>query len=311
MSVDYRGGPRPSLSGPRPARVGRASSDAGFVSSQVKEIRGHKRMVMKRIREIKRDLIRFKGIPNATPYISFRKATSIKDLMGNSSTFLGSLRKDIKKLRAMLKSLDKDETVAVRRTPERAGKNFADRLEDALRKAEKTGSLDPEVLAGLQAEAEEVVALWGELLVAYPTDKNLESTLDALGNAMLLGAESLDKGLKSLVTASGAMGGRAREQFRRVPSSENMAKILSKAALTGLFGGEEDLFQGRIGSGPSTFHVITGNETLSGLAEQYYGDMSQWDLIYLTNLAVAGANPDRVPRGVELEIPPLAGSAAR
>lgn len=265
---------------------------------------------MRRIREIKKDLIRFKGIPDATPFISFRKATSIKDLMGDSTTFLESLRKDLKKLRALLKSLHKDEKATMRRTPERAGKSFEDRLEDALKNAEKAGSLDAEVLAGLQAEAEEVVELWAELLIADPSDKNLESTLEALSNAMLIGAESVDKGLKALVSASGAQQGKAREKFQKVPSSKNMAEILKKAAISEMFGGEGNLFQGRVGPGPSQFHTITGRETLSGLAEQYYGDMSQWDLIYLTNLGVAGGDPDAVPRGVTLEIPPLATTPA-
>lgn len=50
-------------------------------------------------------------------------------------------------------------------------------------------------------------------------------------------------------------------------------------------------------------HKVKFGETLSTLAYQYYGDRGQWRKIYNANKAVI-RNPDRVPDGVKLVIPP-------
>ena len=50
-------------------------------------------------------------------------------------------------------------------------------------------------------------------------------------------------------------------------------------------------------------YTIGGGDTLSGIAKQFYGDPNLWRLIYEANRAVL-RDPDRLPRGVKLKIPP-------
>ncbi len=54
----------------------------------------------------------------------------------------------------------------------------------------------------------------------------------------------------------------------------------------------------------STRHRIAATDTLATIAQQYYGQQSLWTLIYQTNLELIGADPNAIPVGVELIIPP-------
>ncbi len=57
-------------------------------------------------------------------------------------------------------------------------------------------------------------------------------------------------------------------------------------------------------SGPGERHTVEATETLSDISEQYYGTQNRWRAIYDANREVIGDNPDRVPAGVVLRIPP-------
>ena len=50
-------------------------------------------------------------------------------------------------------------------------------------------------------------------------------------------------------------------------------------------------------------YTTTSGDTLTGIAKQFYGDPNLWRLIYEANRAVL-RDPDRLPRGVKLTIPP-------
>ncbi len=50
-------------------------------------------------------------------------------------------------------------------------------------------------------------------------------------------------------------------------------------------------------------YVTAGGDTLTGIAKQFYNDPNLWRLIYEANRAVL-RDPDRLPRGVKLTIPP-------
>ena len=54
----------------------------------------------------------------------------------------------------------------------------------------------------------------------------------------------------------------------------------------------------------TTRHRVTATDTLATIAQQYYGQQRLWTLIYDANRAVIGDNPNAIPVGVELVIPP-------
>jgi nucleoid-associated protein YgaU len=52
-----------------------------------------------------------------------------------------------------------------------------------------------------------------------------------------------------------------------------------------------------------TYEVQAG-DTLLSIAEQYYGDTTQWRRIYDANKDVVGGDPDKLKIGMKLKIPP-------
>jgi hypothetical protein len=57
---------------------------------------------------------------------------------------------------------------------------------------------------------------------------------------------------------------------------------------------------------PGTSVAVVHGDTLSDLAARYYGAMEYWPLLWDTNRAVVGANPNRLSLGMKLLVPPLA-----
>ena len=56
-------------------------------------------------------------------------------------------------------------------------------------------------------------------------------------------------------------------------------------------------------AGEQTYEIQSG-DTLLSIAEQFYGDTSQWRKIYDANRDVIGNNPDALKVGTTLKIPP-------
>lgn len=52
-----------------------------------------------------------------------------------------------------------------------------------------------------------------------------------------------------------------------------------------------------------TYHAIKSGETLSTIAERYYGSAAAWNRIYAANKAIIGSDPDRLVVGRRLLIP--------
>jgi len=49
---------------------------------------------------------------------------------------------------------------------------------------------------------------------------------------------------------------------------------------------------------------VQSGDTLLTIAEQFYGDGTQWRRIYDANKDVIGADPDKLKIGMKLKIPP-------
>jgi nucleoid-associated protein YgaU len=52
-------------------------------------------------------------------------------------------------------------------------------------------------------------------------------------------------------------------------------------------------------------HRVKATDTLAGIAKTYYGEQRHWRLIYEANRTAIGDDPNALPLGVELVIPPL------
>lgn len=57
-------------------------------------------------------------------------------------------------------------------------------------------------------------------------------------------------------------------------------------------------------AGQGRSYTVQPRDTLSSIARRFYGDSSKWHIIYEANRARIGSNPDRMPAGVTLVIPP-------
>ena len=51
-------------------------------------------------------------------------------------------------------------------------------------------------------------------------------------------------------------------------------------------------------------YEVQSGDTLLSLAEQFYGDGTQWRRIYEANKDTIGADPDKLKIGMKLTIPP-------
>lgn len=56
---------------------------------------------------------------------------------------------------------------------------------------------------------------------------------------------------------------------------------------------------------PLTIHRVEATDTLASIAKTYYGEQRHWRLIYETNRTLIGDDPNALPVGIELLIPPL------
>ena len=54
---------------------------------------------------------------------------------------------------------------------------------------------------------------------------------------------------------------------------------------------------------PDSYYTVQADDTLSSIAQQYYGTSSRWQDIYIANSQVIGENPAVLPPGKKLFIP--------
>ncbi len=54
-----------------------------------------------------------------------------------------------------------------------------------------------------------------------------------------------------------------------------------------------------------TEHTVVSGDTLSGIAQKYYGSQANWKKIYEANKDVIGDNPNLIRAGQILKIPKL------
>jgi nucleoid-associated protein YgaU len=109
----------------------------------------------------------------------------------------------------------------------------------------------------------------------------------------------------SVREASGKIEEEAVRDFRKNCTKQNLEKRLQRHALSQLLGREEPIVlppeTRRLL--PPGLYVVQKGESLSLIAEKFYGQQNLWDVIYLENADAIGNDPDRVPTGITLRIP--------
>jgi LysM repeat protein len=56
---------------------------------------------------------------------------------------------------------------------------------------------------------------------------------------------------------------------------------------------------------PGNTVIVARGDSLSGLAAKYYGTVEYWPLLWDMNRNLVGPNPNRIPPGMRLNVPPL------
>lgn len=54
---------------------------------------------------------------------------------------------------------------------------------------------------------------------------------------------------------------------------------------------------------PGSYYIVQPGDTLSGIAQQAYGNANQWQIIYKANTQVIGSDPNLISPGEEIYIP--------
>jgi len=143
---------------------------------------------------------------------------------------------------------------------------------------------------------------------ANPSEKTLRVMFGDLAASQLLGSEQeerlTDEAMKAAVKATKIIKDKTEKEFRRVPTKENLRKLLNKMALHQLVGGsDEDPLHGVNRLLPPGKYTVIPGDSLSKISEKYYGSPGYWDVIYLSNLGLIGNNPDVIRPGITLDIP--------
>ncbi len=233
--------------------------------------------------------------------IRYVKAPPSK-LQDDLSTELARLSQQMKRLRLREKKLT--HQAGMRQKASRLSMQFDQRLTEALKDAEKEGSLDESELSELLEGSEKVLMNYVNILRGSPSIENVDAVLKHLTTPSLLGADTSSgksaEAFSALADASDTLTQGAQADFDKVPSVANFDRLLSRVALGQQLGGSTTWNLKKPLSVNTTHSVVQG-DTLSGIAEKYYGDQSSWPTIYLENFTKL--DPAKLQIGAILNIP--------
>ncbi len=282
-----------------------AKGFAGKMSNQLAAIETARQKILKKMRAIREQLKRLQGYPSTQPWISYKRASKVSELRSKHTNIKDALRHDLLILRSKLRDLNRQ---AKQTRAAQARANFQTMADRILKEAEKKGYLDPDKQAALIKESERVLRMFVGILAANPSAKNIDSVLGRLGDTLILGGDSSSDDCRrawwALKDAGGKLDKKADNNFRKNPTAENFDKLLRKKELSMLLGGKIKWEpEGWRPVKLATPHIVARGDTLSSIAQRYYGNPSYWDVIYLENSDTIGDNPDELRIGLQLKIP--------
>jgi len=282
-----------------------AKTSAGQMSNRLAAIETARQRVLKKMRAIREQLKRLQGYPSTQPWISFNRVSKVSELRSKHSNIKDALRYDLLILQSELKYLNR-QARQMRAAQARA--NFQTMADRILKEAEKQGYLDQDKQDALIKESERVLGILVGILMANPSGKNIDAVLGQLGHTLILGGDyssnECQRALRTLKGAGSKLDKKADEDFRKNPTVENFDKLLRSKESNMLLGGtvkwEPEGWQPVKSTTP---HKVAEGDTLSSIAQRYYGNPSYWDVIYLENSGTIGDNPDELRIGLQLKIP--------
>ena len=274
--------------------------------TRIQRIRGAQQQIARNIREIEERLRQVEGLPSSQPWITFKRVSSVKELRSPHRSLKEALRHDLMLLKSELKDLKSNERTAIRLNAAQASRDFKKRLQDALKKAERAGSLDDKELASLQKESLQVLKRFVGILNASPSTQNVKAVLREMEIPMFLGAD-IDTGdcgaaFQALANASDKIQRASENKFRGNPTQDNLKQFLDSRVLSQFLGGKDEIRREGWRSVGKTHTVVQG-DTLSRISQEYYGKPGYWDIIFLENYGAIGDDPGKLRIGTELRIP--------
>lgn len=273
---------------------------------QLQSIRSAQTLVREKIKRIQEQLKRLESEPGSPPWVTFRRVRTVEELRSHHPTLQQALKQDLMLLKSHMRDLGKQVIGLRTKAAKQASRDFARRLEEVLKNAEKTGSLSDAELAELRAEAEDVLKQFVGILNSAPSEKNIELVLGELETPLLLGSD-LDSGttgeaLRAVARASEKLVEQKEKAFRNNPTAANLDKLLQSKATAQTVGGQTR-DRPKDWKPANTKHPVVAGDTLSSISERYYGDRSHWDVIYYANYGAIGDDVKQLRVGITLAIP--------
>jgi LysM domain len=296
------------------------SQDQFMVRRQLQRVRESQARVADRIRVIQEQLARIEhAIPPAAQYearggacmaaglriwcLQYVKAPPPK-LQAELQHELAALQSEIANLQLRERSLA--HRFKLRQQADHTSQEFADRLKETLREAEKAGELPVNQMAELLEQSEAALANHIDILRADPSPENIFAVLKNTEVPLSLGggapAGKASEAFRAAGEAAEVLLHRAQRDFDKVPSVGNFDRLLGRARLAQVLGTGDDAL-----APPPQFvpvhktHTVAPGESLSGIARHYYGKDSYWPYIYMENFTKL--DPNKLPAGATLTIP--------
>lgn len=314
------GGRRPTTSGGRRGALRNVASledkkvrrfTHGQVLEGINEIRRVQKYIEERVRAVQARLKRAEGQPAEQPWIELiKRVKNVQDLR-SSKTLKQALEYELLQLKTFSKLLRLEAKNLQNQNRARqvraASADFKKRLQEACRRAEKSGALSAEELRSLLKESDEVLGKLVGLLDADPSSENIRGVLGGLEIPMLLGGEggtaASTRAWKSLNAAGKKNHRKAEQDFRGHPTPSNGKKMLEARATMQELGGAEEFWPVGLVAAGEIKHTVKEGESLAGISKQYYGSPGYWDCIYMRNFHTIGNDPESLKIGLKLVIP--------
>lgn len=296
------------------------SQDQFMVRRQLQRVRESHARVAARIRAIEEQLARVEhAVPPAAHYelksgacmaagLRIWCLQQVKapppQLQAELQRELAALQSEIMDLRLRERSLA--HRFKLRQQADRKSQEFANRLTETLREAEKAGELPAEQMADLLDQSEAVLAEHIDILRANPSPENIVAVISNMEVPATLGGDGSTgktaEGFQVAGEAAETLLHRAQQEFDKVPSVGNFDRLLSRVRMAQVLGKADDALTPPPGFVPvRKTHPVAPGESLSSIAKLYYGKESYWPYIYLENFTKT--DPNKLTVGATLNIP--------
>ena len=277
----------------------------------IQTIRASQKQVANKIHHIQEQLKKVEGLSSSQPWVSTGRISTVAELRSPHFSLKQALTNDLMLLKQQMRQLKNQiktmNASAARQQADQFSSDFKKKLEEALKKAERSGGeLDEGELETLSQQAGKVLEKHVTLLQTNPSTGNVKAVLENLEIPMLLGCNestnSCDQAMNALAKAADTLNSKADKNFRNNPSSEKFEGLLQSQVLSQQLGGSE--IKKPVGwQGVNKIHKVELGDSLSSISQDYYGKQAFWDVIYFENCAAIGDDPNALKIGEDLVIP--------